>query len=76
MNDDDKKLLQKFENVVGKNMDEQAAVMFFAKLSLNEYNRLIEIFANNYFPNIKDKTKQKVLVVLKKLKETLKNKRC
>lgn len=67
----DSELLEKFQAAVKSKLDEAAAINFFSKLKPEEYDRLIEIFTNNEFPNINNQTKEKLLIILKKLKAVL-----
>ena len=67
MSEEDKRLFEKFSKVVSSSLDEQSAIQFFSELKKDEYSRLIEIFQNNDFPNIKNETKNKLLLILNKL---------
>ena len=74
MNEEDKNLFQKFQTIMNNKVDNETAIQFFSQLNLNEYNRLIELFENNDFPDIKTETKNKVLLILNRLRSELEKK--
>lgn len=71
MNKDDIYIFEKFKKVIDSNFNEKEAVTFLSQLSTDEYNRLIHIFGSDEFSKIDKETKQKILIVFKKLRDEL-----
>jgi hypothetical protein len=68
----DQELIKKFQQAIGANLDKDQAIDFFAKLNVDEYGRLLDVFTNNEFPEIGRETKEKILIILQQLKEVIK----
>ncbi len=69
MDDKDLQLYKKFKDLISSGIDEKAAEKLFFELSTDDCNRLIEVFTNNDFSDIQNQTKQKVIIILKKLRD-------
>ena len=61
----DQELLEKFQQAMSANLDKDQAIDFFANLNAGEYDRLLNVFTNNEFPEIKDETKNNNINVSK-----------
>ncbi|MEA2097964.1 MAG: hypothetical protein U9P70_02725 [Patescibacteria group bacterium] len=71
MEEIDKKLLEKFENLISDQPTEEEATEFLSKLSTEEYERLIYLFENNKIDGMSESIKLKLVEVFKKIKEGL-----
>lgn len=74
MEQKDQELFNKFSRAVSSlngRSDEAVAIDFFAGLNQDEYDSLIDIFTNNQFPDMAEPTREKLLLILKKLKGSL-----
>ena len=66
-----KQLLEKIQKAGHTVKDKEGMIQFFAELTPDEYDRLIEMFTHNEIPGLKDEAKQKLLIVFRKLREKL-----
>lgn len=71
MEEIDKKLLEKFENLMSDKPTEEKATDFLSKLSTEEYERLIYLFENNKIDGMSESMRLKLVEVFKKIKEGL-----
>jgi len=71
MEEIDKSLLEKFDNLISDQPTEEKATEFLSKLSSEEYERLIYLFENNEIDGMSENVKIKLVEVFKKIKEGL-----
>ena len=71
MEEIDKNLLEKFENLMSDQPTEGKATEFISKLSTEEYERLIYLFENNKIDGMSDNIRLELIKVFKKIKEGL-----
>ena len=71
MEEIDKKLLEKFENLMSDQPTEEKATEFLSKLSTEEYERLIYLFENNEIDGMSENVRIKLVEIFKKIKEGL-----
>lgn len=64
-------LWAKFKQAISANLDKDQAIDFFANLNTDEYDRLLDIFANNEFPEIGEEVRKKMIIILQQLKEVV-----
>jgi hypothetical protein len=68
MEEKDIKLYEKFKSLIDVGFNERDAINFFSTLKATQYDRLIDIFKNNDFPDIKPGTREKILQILQALR--------
>lgn len=71
LTDEDKKLFNKFEEVMKNMPSESEAIDFWSKLSAEEYDRLIYLFEQNKIKKIPEEIRLKLIALFKKIKEKL-----
>lgn len=71
MEEIDKNLLEKFENLMSYQPTEEKATEFLSKLSTEEYERLIYLFENNKIDRMSDNIRLELIKVFKKIKKGL-----
>jgi len=71
LNEEDKKLLKKFEEAVNRRPNESEALDFWSKLDMEEYDRLICLFKENEIAGMSEEIKLKLVGFLNKAKEGL-----
>jgi len=71
MTEEDKKLFEKFEEMMKNTPNESEALDFWSKLSIEEYDRLIFLFEQGEIKGMPEKIRLKLVVFFKKVKEKL-----
>lgn len=71
MTEEDKKLFEKFEEMMKNIPSESEALEFWSKLSVEEYDRLIYLFERNEIEGMPEKIRLKLVVFFRKVKEKL-----
>lgn len=71
MDEKDKKLMEKFDEIMANKPLNAEALDFWSKLGEEEYKRLIYLFENNMIENMSDEIKMELIGVFKTLKERL-----
>lgn len=71
MEEIDKKLLEKFEDLTSSQPTEEKSTEFLSKLSAEEYERLIYLFENNKIAGMSENMRLELVEVFKKVKEGL-----
>jgi len=71
MEEIDKKLFEKFEDIISGKPDENQGAEFLSRLSQEEYGRLIRIFENNEIEGMDKNVRVKLIETYKKIKEGL-----
>ena len=71
LNNEDKKLYEKFERMMKNKPSESEALEFWSKLSIAEYDRLIYLFEQNEIDRVPKEIRLKLAVFFKKIKEKL-----
>lgn len=74
MENGDRTLVEKLNAAVSGGLSESGAIQFLAILSISEYDRLIEIFRTGD-TGISVHTRQKLVIILEKLREAKRNKK-
>ncbi|MEA1936514.1 MAG: hypothetical protein U9N04_00140 [Patescibacteria group bacterium] len=76
MTEEDKKLFEKFEEMMKSMPSENEALDFWSKLSVVEYDRLIYLFEQNKIDKMSENIRLKLVVFFKKVKERLAQVEC
>lgn len=71
MDEKDKKLMEKFDEMMASKPLNADTLDFWSKLGKEEYERLIYLFENNTIENMPCEIKMELIGVFKKLKERL-----
>ncbi len=71
MTEEDKKLFEKFEEMMKNIPSESEALEFWSKLSVEEYDRLIYLFERDEIEGMPEKIRLKLVVFFRKVKEKL-----
>ena len=71
MTEEDKKLFEKFEEMMKDIPSENEALDFWSKLSIEEYDRLIFLFEQGEIEGMPEKIRLKLVVFFEKVKEKL-----
>ncbi|MCK4799370.1 hypothetical protein KAS31_00130 [Candidatus Parcubacteria bacterium] len=71
MEEIDKKLLEKFDDLMSDQLTEEEATEFLSNLSTKEYERLIYLFENNKIDGMSKNMRLELVKVFKKVKEGL-----
>ena len=66
-----KKILKEIEQIIKNDLSQSEAVELLSKFKAEEYDYLINLFENTNFSTIDYKTKEKLLIILKRLQEKL-----
>lgn len=69
--DEDKKLYEKFKEMMKSAPGESEALDFWSKLSAEEYDRLIDLFEKEEIKEVPENIRLKLVVFFKKVKEKL-----
>ncbi len=69
--EEDKKLFEKFEEMMKNTPSESEALDFWSKLSIEEYDRLIFLFKQGEIEGMPEKIRLKLVVFFEKVKEKL-----
>lgn len=68
MNEEDVKMYHMLQEFIKSGIDKDSALDFFARLTPNDYGRMIEVIENTDIADVKDETREKVLTILHRLK--------
>ena len=71
MTKEDKKIFEKFEEMMKNKPSESEALEFWSKLSIAEYDRLIYLFEQGEIEGMPEKIRLKLIVFFGKVKEKL-----
>ncbi len=71
MTDEDKKLYEKFKEMMKSAPSESEALDFWSKLNIEEYDRLIDLFEKDKIKGVPENIRLKLVVFFKKVKERL-----
>ena len=71
MTEEDKKLMEKFEQIIAAKPSEDAVLDFWSKLSVEEYDRLIYLFEQNKPEDMSEEARTELIDIFKKLKEKI-----
>lgn len=71
MTEEDKKLYEKFEEIIKNKPSDSEALDFWSKLSAKEYDRLIYLFENNEIEGMPESVRKKLAETFRKLKEAI-----
>lgn len=69
MNNLDEIIVKKFSQIEAATINEESAKNLLGKLTKEEYERLIELFTAKEIPGIGLETKEKLIMILKRLRE-------